>query len=146
MTTVPVTQLKLLWIHVMEGLSWLFPDEGPSGLSEWCQRTLSITVLHNVQRFYCLIILIQTEWLCSLFQTKNWVLGPNCRAKQEKEEARKEMREKIDSQRDRTKRSRGQVYQSMSTLQRLNGLMAAKCCDLGNQGRFKAVPGTHKLL
>lgn len=41
-------------------------------------------------------------------------------------------------------RARGQ--RRLSTLQRLNGLMAAKCCDLGTQGRFKAVPGTHKLL
>lgn len=58
------------------------------------------------------------------------------------------MREKIvrKPKRDRTKGSKGQVYQSVSTLQRLNGLMAAKCCDLGTQGRFKAVPGTHKLL
>lgn len=41
---------------------------------------------------------------------------------------------------------RGQVYRSVSTLRRLNGLIAAKCCDLGTRGRFKAVLGTHKLL
>lgn len=92
----------------------------------------------------------QTEPLCSLSQTR--VCRQKCRGKQandnrEKQRKMKE-RENMDRKpkRDRTKGNRGQVYQSVSTLQRLNGLMTAKCCDLGTQSRFKAVPGTHKLL
>jgi len=40
------------------------------------------------------------------------------------------------SKRDGAKGSGMQVYQSVAILQRLNGLVAAKCCDLGTQGRF----------
>lgn len=142
-TAAPVTQKTDLVKSCDGRIVSVVSAEGASAISQSSQRTLSIRALHSVQYFCHLIILIQTESLCSLFQT-NSVFHKTAKVSKKK----RSMTEKIyrKPKRDWTKGSRGQVYQSVSTLQRLNGLMAAKCCDLGTQGRFKAVPGTRKLL
>lgn len=54
--------------------------------------------------------------------------------KTERQKKKKRLERKMRKQ-DKIKGRRGQVCQNVP-LQQLNGLMGAKCCDLGTQGRF----------
>lgn len=111
------------------GFSWLFLGDGKSGISESCQRTRSITALQQSP----LLLL----WLGDTLLYVG--LKENCKGRQNKETGEKETGLwgiKIE-ERERAKGSREQVHQSVLALQRLNGLMAVKCCDLGAKADLK---------
>ena len=94
---------EFLWNHVIERLSRPLPDDGASGLSESCQRTLSITALHSVHYFCSSIILIRLShsalWVRQGFVGKSAEVSKQTTTERNRERWKRE-RIWIESQRE----------------------------------------------